>query len=54
MQGILYQGILYQDRLLLEEAGLENDAAAIDLAVNLLRILGKADALNLCSALDHH
>ena len=40
--------------LLLKEAGLKNNAAAVDLAVNLLRILCKADALNLCSALDHH
>jgi hypothetical protein len=40
--------------LLLEEAGLQNDAAAFDLAVNLFRILGKADALHLGSTLDHH
>ena len=40
--------------LLLQEASLENDAAAVDLAVNLLRILSKADTFNLCSALDHH
>ena len=40
--------------LLLEEAGLENYAAAFDLAVNFFRILGKADALYLCTSLDYH
>ena len=44
----------YLHVLFLEEAGLQNDAAAVDLAVNLFRILSEADALDLCSALDHH
>ena len=46
--------ILCKYLLLLQEASLENDAAAVDLAVNLFRVLSEADALYLCSALDHH
>lgn len=40
--------------LLLEEAGLEHDARAVNLAIYLLGVIGKADALYLCSALDDH
>ena len=40
--------------LLFEEAGLEDNAAAVNLAVNLFWILGQADALDLCSTLDDH
>ena len=40
--------------LLLEEAGLEDDAAAINLTINLLWVVGKLDALYLCASLDNH
>ena len=40
--------------LLLKEASLENYAAAINLAVNFLRILSQTDASNLCTTLDDH
>ena len=40
--------------LLLQEAGLEDDAAAVDFAVYLLWVVGEADALNLCASLDDH
>lgn len=40
--------------LLLQEAGLKHDAATINLAVYLLGVVGKADALNLCASLDDH
>ena len=40
--------------LLLKEACLENDAATINLAVNLLRIFSQTDASNLCSTFDNH
>ena len=38
--------------LFLQKAGLQHYAAAVNLAVHLLRILGKADALYLGTALD--
>ena len=40
--------------LLLQETCLKDDAAALDLAVNLLRILCQTDASHLSSTLDHH
>ena len=40
--------------LFLQEAGLENYAAAFDLAVHLFRVLCQADASDLCSSLDNH
>ena len=40
--------------LLLQEAGLKHDAAAVDLAVNLGWVLGQANALNLCTTLNNH
>ena len=40
--------------LLLKEASLKNYAAAINLAVDFLRILSQTDASNLCTTLDNH
>ena len=40
--------------LLLQEAGLQDDAATLDFAIYLLWIVGQADTLNLGSALDNH
>ena len=40
--------------LLLKEAGLEDDAASFYFAVDFFRIFSKADASDLCSALDDH
>ena len=40
--------------LLLQEASLQDDAAAIYFAVHLLGVLRKADALNLRTTLDDH
>ena len=46
--------IFYTAVLLLQEAGLENDAAALNLAVNLFRILCKTDASYFGATLDDH
>ena len=40
--------------LFLQEAGFQYDTAALDLAINLLGILGQADTLNFGTALDDH
>ena len=40
--------------LFLQEAGFQYDTAALDLAVNLLGVLGQADTLNFGAALDDH
>lgn len=40
--------------LFLQEAGLEDYAAAFYLAVDLLRVVGQADASYFCSAFDDH
>ena len=40
--------------LLLQEAGFEDDAAAVDFAVYLLVVVGKANALHLSATLDDH
>ena len=45
---------LLEQRLLLQEAGLEYNAAAVDLAVYLLWVVSEADTLNLCASLDDH
>lgn len=44
----------YTSTLLLQEASLEHDAAAINFAIYLLGVLREADALNLCATLDDH
>lgn len=40
--------------LLLQEAGFEDDAAAVDFAVYLLVVVGKTNALHLGATLDDH
>ena len=40
--------------LLLQEAGLKHDAAAVDFAIYLLRVVGQADALNFDATLNDH
>lgn len=46
--------IFYTAVLLLQEAGLENDAAALNLTVNLFWILCKTDASYFGATLDDH
>ena len=41
-------------QLFFQEAGLQHDAAAVNLAVNLFGILGQADALHFGASLDNH
>ena len=40
--------------LFLQEAGFEDNTATLDLAIDLLGIVGKADALDLGTTLDDH
>ena len=40
--------------LLLQETGFKDDAAAVDLAIYLLVVVGKANALHLGATLDDH
>ena len=39
---------------LLQEASLEHNAAAVDFAIDLFGVFGKANALYLCTAFDNH
>jgi hypothetical protein len=41
-------------KLFLQEAGLQDNAAAIDLAIHLFGVVCKTNTLYLCSALDDH
>ena len=40
--------------LLFKEAGFEDDAAAVDFAVNLFGVFGEANAFHFCATLDYH